>query len=267
MSKKLLVVFLLVAGLLLSASYAQKLTPQTIKKTKAEIVKLQDEVSRLKTKLKTAKTKQLKTDILDKIDLDQARIAKLKKLIYPKPAAKKRLTRAATVEAISTLEAIGPEETVSTESGRERRKIGIRTEIGVVGGFFAGTTGLLGEVRVPLNVILGPAATALRASGGLAQTISTDRRFVPLNLDLIFNFPPGWFSGVENYVGAGLNYVVLTTGQKQGTVGGELFYGIQSEGFGGIVFGEMGFGILRTGFSPSSKGVTIMVGFREPMGF
>jgi hypothetical protein len=70
---------------------------------------------------------------------------------------------------------------------------------------------------------------------------------------------------VENYLGVGLNYLVLTTGRRSGTVGGEAFYGIQSEGFGGMVFGEIGYAIMRTGFSASYKGASVLAGYRKPL--
>ena len=90
------------------------------------------------------------------------------------------------------------------------------------------------------------------------------RRFAPVMFDIVLNFPAGWFTGVENYLGGGLNYVVKMTGQTAGTVGGQIFYGIESEGFGGKLFGEIGWAALRTGFSPSQKGTTILFGYRTP---
>lgn len=254
--------------LITTAGLAQKLSIKEIKNDKSQVVKLQKEIDRLKLKLKKTKAKQLKSDINDKIDLDQAKIVKIKNILYPKPKKKpavKLPVRPPTAEAMPSLEA-GPEENVTREVVKAR-KIGLNYEAGLQGGVFAGTTGFFAGARAPLGIVLGPAVTTLRLSCGLAQTMDTGRRYVPVCLDLIFNFPPGWFSGVENYLGGGLNYTVLTTGRQQGTFGGELFYGIQSEGFGGIVFGELGFAILRSGSAPSNSGLIVMVGFREPFGF
>jgi hypothetical protein len=257
--------------LISTAGFAQKkLTLKQIKNNKAQIVKLQKEVNRLKLRLKKAKTKQLKLDIKDKLSSDQAKIVKIKNILYPKfkPKLKKKMAklpvRPPTAEAMPSLEA-GPEESLSREAVKTRR-IGVNYEAGLHGGVFAGTGGFFVGARVPLGLVLGPAVTALRLSAGLAQTMSGDRRYVPVSLDLVLNFPPGFFSGVENYLGGGLNYAARTNG-GQGTVGGELFYGVQSEGFGGIVFGELGFAILRSGFAPSSSGLIVMIGFREPLGF
>ncbi|MFC1511272.1 hypothetical protein ACFL5U_02690 [Candidatus Margulisiibacteriota bacterium] len=136
-------------------------------------------------------------------------------------------------------------------------------EVGGSVGVFAGATSVSGEIRFPLLHVFGPARTSVRVAGGFAQSGDTGRRYVPVHLAGIFNFPAGWFTGVENYLGAGLNYVVYTTGRTTGSIGGELFYGVESEGFGGKLFGEMGYGMLRTGFSPSHKGMTLLVGYRR----
>ncbi len=125
----------------------------------------------------------------------------------------------------------------------------------------------MAEARLPLPYIIGPARTTCRVAAGLAQSVGMDRKYLPLYFDLIFNFPPGIITGTQNYVGAGLNYSVLTTGKKQGSIGGELFYGVEGEGFGGKVFGEVGYGMLRTGFSPSQRGVILLVGYRMSLAF
>ena len=258
---------LFISLLIMTSGFAQKLSAKDIKNDKQQIVALQKEISRLKLKLKKTKAKQLRTDINDKIDLDQAKIKKVKNILYPKPKKKaiKPPVLPPTAEAMPSLEA-GPEESISREAVKPRR-IGINYEAGLHGGVFAGTSGFFAGVRAPLGIVLGPPVAAVRLSAGLTQTMATDRRYVPVSLALVFNFPPGFFSGVENYLGGGLNYTALTTGQKPGTIGGELFYGIQSEGFGGIVFGELGFGVLRSGLVPASSGLIVMVGFRETFGF
>jgi hypothetical protein len=266
--RKILII-LFISLLITTAGFAQKLSIKEIKKDKGQIVKLQKEINRLNLKLKKAKGKQLKADIKEKIALDQTKIKKLKNILYPKPknkTVKPPPFRPPTAEAIASLEA-GPEENISKEAMVGRKRIGINYELGAHGGVFAGTTGFFVGARAPLGLVLGPAVAAVRLSAGLTQTMTTDRRYVPVCLDLVFNFPPGWFSGVENYLGGGLNYTAVTSGRKQGTFGGELFYGVQSEGFGGIVFGELGFAILRSGSAPSSSGLIVMVGFREPLGF
>jgi len=45
--------------------------------------------------------------------------------------------------------------------------------------------------------------------------------------------------------------------------GGQIFYGVEGAGFNGILFGEVGYAILRTGFSDARKGTIVQVGFRR----
>lgn len=136
-------------------------------------------------------------------------------------------------------------------------------EIGASSGLLAGATAFLGEARIPLRYVYGPATSSFRVALGYAQSKDGTRRYIPLQLDGILNFPPGIISGIENYLGMGLNYVLLTSGRTAGTIGGEVFYGVESEGFGGKLFGEMGYGMLRTGFSPMHNGVSLLIGYRR----
>lgn len=140
-------------------------------------------------------------------------------------------------------------------------------ELGFLSGFYAATPAFSVEFRFPLAYVVGPTTSALRLVTGFAQTENLSRRYLPIYVDTLFYFPPGYLTGVENYVGCGLNYVFLTTGRKTGSLGGQIFYGVQSEGFTGKVFGELGYGLLRTGFSPAQKGLTILLGYRKKLSF
>ena len=236
-------------------------------KAQAEIKQLAKQISVLKTRLAKAKAKQLKLDIKDKLAMLQGKLAKLKaKVSPPKKTLPKAATGRTTTEALASFEA-GPDEQVGSSAEAEARpRSRFRYEFGANYGFFAGLTTVQGEFRVPLRVILGPATVNLRLATGLAQGREDSRRFIPVNLDLLFDFPPGWFTGVENYLGFGFNYLALTSGMKQGTVGGEVCYGVESGGFGGTVYGELGYAIVRTGFTPSYKGLTVLLGYRLTLG-
>jgi hypothetical protein len=259
--------FFIVAGLigLLGAGNAQGLTNKEIGQKKNRLAKLEKDVARLQKKLQKTKNQQARAVIQDKIEQELGAIKQIKLKLYPqKTPAREQKAVAPRVLQIS-LEA-GAEEVVGSQEAEERPRygiLGLRHEVGGSAGLFAGTTAFLGEITVPLKFVFGPATTAVRLGCGLAQDPAAKRRLVPVNLDLIFDFPPGWFSGVENYLGAGINYVALTSGQKQGTIGGQLFYGIVSEGFGGFVYGEVGYAVMRTGFSPSYMGPTVLVGYRQ----
>ena len=156
---------------------------------------------------------------------------------------------------------------VTLEAVASNQQKRFRFEVGMVGGLLSSATGLGGEFRFPLPYIIGPTTTALRTSLGYYQSEDSSRRYVPLQVDAVFYFPPGWFTGVHNYLGVGLNYIVLTTGRTSGTIGGQVFYGVESPGFGGKLFAEMGYGYLRTGFSAAQKGTTLLIGFRKGFSF
>lgn len=257
---------LIILLLFTSVALAQTLTLPQIRYYKKQITILEKDIKRLQAKLVRTKDKPTRVIVWNKIVLERNKIKKIKEILYPrpkKPDVKKPVFVPPPPVEISTQEAL--EESISVEAKSAKKLIGFNYDLGGQGGVFAGTTGFFASARAPLGIVVGPAVTAVRLSAGLTQTMGSERRYAPVCLDLILNFPPGWFSGVENYLGAGFNYTARATGGT-GTVGGELFYGVQSEGFGGIVFGELGFAILRTGFAPSSSGLIVMVGFREPLG-
>lgn len=258
------VIFLLAFSLVWpGAVLAQKLSNSQIKKYKAEIAKRQKEVSRLQKKLKAVKTKKQKQVIQDKINSQQEGIKAIKSKLYPKPpAAKKKPVLSSSFETM-------PEEMLlATNEAAEKKRlvIGLRNEVGLMAGLYAGVTSIVGETRLPLNLVLGPAVPSLRVTFGFGQSETSGRKYLPLGFDLVFNYPPGWFSGVDSYFGAGLNYLIYTSGRTAGTIGGQVFYGVQSEGFGGVVFAELGYAMIRTGFSPSEKGTTVLVGYRQLLG-
>ncbi|HVN67906.1 MAG TPA: hypothetical protein VMT55_05990 [Candidatus Sulfotelmatobacter sp.] len=254
--------FFCVLTVLAGAAPAQ--TPAEVKINK-EIARLRQEIAGLKGRLPKTRKKQLRTDILDKVDLDQIKIVKLKKQLVAaaaKPITGKieRGSNGAFPSQEAEEELVGSREVELTQKRYLSR---FRPEIGSVGGFFAGATSILAEVRLPLRLIIGPATTKVRLASGLTQSRDTNYRFIPANLDLIFNLPPGVLTGVENYFGAGLNYLVSTSAGKAGGLGGEVFYGVQSEGFNGLLFGEIGYALMRPGFIPAHYGATILVGYRQ----
>ena len=254
---------LVIICLLIGASLAQDY--------KTQIVNLRKEVNRLKSKLAKTKLEKQKKDIKDKLELYQIRIRSIEKLLSSKPVSELQKAPSATPEARPAEVAAQPEVEEAALGGEGKKDAGVfkmyRFELGGVAGFFGGTTALFGEVRIPLLLTFAPVNTAVRISTGLAQNREGDRQYIPLNADVILSVPPGWLTGTQNYVGGGLNYVMRTSGGASGTIGAQLFYGVESEGFDGTVFGEMGYGALRTGFAGTSKGVTIMVGYRRGWSF
>jgi hypothetical protein len=248
-----------------------------ITKTKQLLSKVQAEIDRLQGKLSQATAPSRIQVLTSMIEDQQARQAKLKKELLelekaqleeqkileellegiPEEAAEAEVPPPAEDEVYIPIE-VAP----AVEPEKNGRLLGgLNFEIGGLVGFYSASTSFIGEIRIPTQYIFGPATTSLRLSGGFAQSGDTSRRYAPIMADAVLNFPAGWITGVENYLGAGLNYVVLTSGMQSGTIGGQVFYGVESDGFLGKLYGELGFGILRTGFSPSHKGVTVMMGY------
>ena len=244
MRKILIFVFVL---LILSPIFAQVVELSEKDQIHIKIAKIEKEVTRLEGKLKLTRSKVQRLKLSSLISGHRARIEKLEG----------ELVELGKVDEV-TEEAVIVEEKVA-DKGEAR----LEFEIGGLAGIFAGTTGFYGELRFDLNRVYGPATTAVRLAGGYAQSEDGGRRFAPIHIDGILNFPPGIITGVENYIGAGLNYVVMTTGQVPGSIGGELFYGVQSKGFSGKLFGEIGYGVLRTGFTPAHSGLTLLMGYRR----
>ena len=242
------IVVLILACLILSASVVLAQEPTGTLQEKLQW--LQQEVTRLEAKSKTKLSEKIKVMMEEKLSLYTSRIKELEQ----------------ELEAVSEYPSA---EVVTAEAEVQSapRKVRFSCEMGVVAGMLEGGSYYLLETRFPLKYIIGPAKTSFRLSTGLAQSKSADKKYIPLGADLILNYPPGVFTGLDNYLGVGLNYVVLTSGRKSGTVGGQVSYGVQAEGFKGLIFGEVGYGILRSDFIPNNQGLIVMVGYRSKLEF
>ncbi|MBU0502120.1 MAG: hypothetical protein KJ811_02620, partial [Candidatus Margulisbacteria bacterium] len=239
------------------------------------------QVTLLEEKLAAATTKDRRDQLLTLIYSYHARLNKLEEIVASsgpgivdeiekieergKVEEKKEPDPPVNMPAVQPREVI-PEVVIEQRPEQPKREPRFRLNIGGNGGLFGTAIVLGGEVRGGLGGVVGPATTAWRIGGRYAQTEDSTRRYALINVDGILNFPAGWFSGVPNYLGGGLNYALLTTGGRAGTFGGELFYGVETTGFGGNLFGEIGFSVLRTGFSPSCKGATLLFGWRNDWG-
>jgi hypothetical protein len=271
---KKLLLFTLVMVLLPTIGLAQGLTEK--ESLDAKVAKIEAEILRLEGRLEAIEDEAKITQILSLIEDHEAHLAKLKKRLTEliKPPVEE--TTPAVPEAVpeveevveATDEVIVQPELVA-EPGRAEPEPGRRFEfqIGGMAGLFAACTTALGEVRFPLPYIFGPATSSMRLAGGLCQSEDMSTRYAPIHVDCILNFPAGWFTGVENYLGGGLNYVLRMTGPETGTIGAEIFYGVESRGFGGMLFGEMGYGALRSTQVPSHRGISVMLGYRRDWGF
>ena len=239
----------------LSKKTTKKVASKPLPKKKAKAVKVKDKKA-IKSSAKKTTAKKTVNKPLSKKAAAAAKAAKGKKKI--KPIKSRRSTGGAWSFDTMSEEAVVSDEALAKAAERKGR-----FEIGGRAGLFASTTGIFGEVRFPLLRMVGLATTSVRLSGGFAQEEEGFRRYVPVCLDGMLNFPAGYITGVENYLGGGVNYVALTSGRVPGAFGGQVFYGVEGSGFGGKLFGEVGYGFMRTGFSAAQKGLSLMVGYRK----
>lgn len=252
--------FFLVLSLLPCLVFAQVEDDERAAEIGDQITKVQNEITRLENRMAKEKASAKRMTFQQLIDGHKARIKKLEAELD------KLTTPAVSTPEVEYVPFEVKEEAVPTAEVMAADAKRFKFEIGGGVGLFASATAIGGEVRFAMPYVFGPATTSLRLSGGLMQSGDGSRRYAPVCVDGVLNLPPECVTGVENYVGAGLNYVIVTTGRVSGTVGGEIFYGVQSEGFGGKLFGELGWGVLRTGFSPSHKGTTLIIGYRRDWG-
>lgn len=138
------------------------------------------------------------------------------------------------------------------------------TQIGLSGGYVAGIPGAIADIRFHNPFALLRTSTRLGACYAQGKdTAGITRKHALLMLDGIYRLNPPHAQGLRSYIGVGLNYDVYTTGQTSGDLGYQAYYGIEGGPFGGgQTFFEVGYGKIRTGFSPEYTGVTALMGFR-----
>jgi hypothetical protein len=135
-------------------------------------------------------------------------------------------------------------------------------QFGVSAGYLSGMLGAMGEVRFhnPMELL----RTSLRLGAAYAQgedTAGTMRKHALIITDIIYRLNPPQARGIRSYVGGGLNYDAYTTGQTSGDLGYQVFYGIEG-GRRSQMFFEIGYGTVRTGFSPDYTGLTALIGYK-----
>lgn len=120
-----------------------------------------------------------------------------------------------------------------------------------------------------LGPIVGLSQDAVKYKLGLGYTTGKDTndkdwRSVPIFVDGLIMIPADVLGGIESYLGGGINYVVTRSGSKAGTIGGQIYYGIQGDiGLGGKTFAQVGYTILRSGSTApvySTKGLSVEIG-------
>lgn len=137
-------------------------------------------------------------------------------------------------------------------------------EFGISLGLLANIPGAYLELRWhnPLDLDYISAKTGVMYAQG-KDTAGTERKHALLFVDGIYKLNPFVGEGVGTYIGGGLNYLVLTTGRVAGSIGAEAYLGLESRvGRAEVMYVELGYGAIRTGFSPTYKGLNATVGYR-----
>jgi hypothetical protein len=140
-------------------------------------------------------------------------------------------------------------------------------EFGISLGLLANIPGAYLELRWhnPLDLDYVSAKTGVMYAQG-KDSAGTERKHALLFVDGIYKMNPFAGEGVGTYIGGGLNYLVLTTGRVAGSIGAEAYLGLESRvGRAEVMYVELGYGAIRTGFSPSYKGLNATVGYRTRM--
>ncbi|MDD4178970.1 MAG: hypothetical protein PHH14_02860 [Candidatus Margulisbacteria bacterium] len=173
------------------------------------------------------------------------------KRIVHEPLEQRRETPVIIREAPPVLQP-GPAYTKSTSFGGQI--------IGFSAGLFGGIPSVAAEIWFPN--ILDTAKLNLRSGVRYAQ--GEERKNALVFLDGIYFFYDR--TRVRAYLGGGLNCLAYTTGKTSGSVGGELYLGMEAGSWhSGSFYLEAGYAVIRTGFSPSIKGLNLNIGYKTGM--
>lgn len=261
----LFLVFLFIVGNLPAEARRGRLSPGQRKKIEKRVKKmnqaerkasakaLNSKLVRLRKRVKltslSAKQRVLLNADIERIDQELVFIKSIRVVAPPPPPPRRRLGRPV------------PKPRPKPRPVKPRLKM---IQIGASGGYIAGIPGAIVDIRFhnPFDML----RTSARIGAAYAQgedTAGTTRKHALLILDGIYRLNPPHSQGLRSYVGVGLNYDVYTTGQTSGDLGYHAYYGIEGGRFGGgQTFFEVGYGKIRTGFSPEYAGVSALMGFR-----
>jgi len=137
--------------------------------------------------------------------------------------------------------------------------------IGFSAGYFGGLPALAADIWFPN--MLDSAKLNLRTGARYAQGADPDnvtRKNALVFLDGVMFLQDE--TNLKTYLGGGLNVLAYTTGQKSGSVGAQLYLGLETGSWhSGSLYVEAGYGEVRTGFSPSIKGLAVDIGYKTGM--
>jgi hypothetical protein len=137
-------------------------------------------------------------------------------------------------------------------------------QVGLSAGYIGSIPGARAELKFlePFDLV----STSIRIGAGYAEGEDSDgtlRKHALIILDGMYHLNPPQTRGIRSYIGLGINYDAYTSGQVSGDLGGSAFYGIEGGPVNGLqMFFEIGYGTIRTGFSPDNTGVTALLGIK-----
>ncbi|HTY13303.1 MAG TPA: hypothetical protein VMD02_03840 [Candidatus Omnitrophota bacterium] len=138
------------------------------------------------------------------------------------------------------------------------------TQMGLAGGCIGGLPAGIAEIR--FFEPFGLTATSLRLGAGYADgkdANDIERQHDLLIAEAVYHLNPAYTPGINPYIGGGINFDTWTTGGGSGSIGGEAYFGLEAGTLSsGQLFIEVGYGKVRTGFSPSNSGLSALAGFR-----
>jgi len=147
---------------------------------------------------------------------------------------------------------------------REKPMLQPALEAGLSLGFFANIPAVGAELRWHnlMEMERVSAKTGVIYAQG-EDANKTNRRHVLLFLDGIYRLDSMAMRGAGTYVGAGVNYLAQTSGRVAGTWAGEVYVGLDSRiSKKEVLYVELGYGYIRTGFSPTYRGLNATIGYR-----
>lgn len=135
-------------------------------------------------------------------------------------------------------------------------------KIGFSAGYIAGVPAVMADFRFfePFDILSTNARTGVAYAQGV-DSAGIERTHFLIIVDGIYRLSAQPAPGLRAYAGLGVNYNAATSDRKTGAIGGQFFYGVEGgrPEEGQTIF-EIGYGTIRTGFSPDYMGLTILFG-------
>ncbi|MBI5698970.1 hypothetical protein HZC35_01490 [Candidatus Saganbacteria bacterium] len=153
---------------------------------------------------------------------------------------------------------------VAAKPKPERLRTQPALEAGLSFGYFANVPAAVADLR--WHNIMEWERVSARTGVIYAQGEDTDktlRKHALLFLDGTYRLDSMGMRGAGTYAGAGVNYLVYTSGRVSGTWAGQVYVGLDSRiGRREVLYVELGYGYIRTGFSPTYRGLNAALGYR-----